>query len=154
VQPCPRSPIGEARLRGESEDTPFQDAFSGADSHWRKDDNSCSYCGSLNNDYLMERLEKGDVEAGPTDKSYKLYVRNKGGEPFRQSYRNCPSDARCKGPDDCDHWVTRNVEEHKFYFQHLTPEQMRRFVELANAGQIAMGYPGYFYTLPFFIRRG
>lgn len=121
---------------------------------WRESDNSCSYCGSLNNDYLMERLERGDVEVGPTDKSYKVYVRNRGGEPFKQSYRDCPVSARCRGPEDCTHWVTREMQEHKFYFQHLTPLQMQRFVELANEGQIAMGYPGYFYTLPFFIKRG
>lgn len=77
----------------------------------------------------MERLERGDVEVGPTDKSYKVYVRNKGGETFGGRH------------------------ETKFYFQHLTPLQMQRFVELANAGQIAMGYPGHFYTLPFFIRK-
>lgn len=140
---------------GMSEDTPFRDPFSGASSHWDQEDNTCSYCGSLNNDYFMQRLETGDVEVGPTDKSYKVYVRNKGGESFKQHYRNCPiKDAGCTGPDDCTHWVTREVEETKFYFQHLTNDQMRRFVELANAGQIAMGYPGYFYTLPFFIRRG
>jgi hypothetical protein len=102
----------------------------------------------------MERLERGDVECGPTDKSYKVYVRNRGGEPFKQSYRNCPPNSACTGPADCAHWVTREVAEHKFYFQHLTNDQMRRFVEMANAGQIAMGYPGHFYTLPFFIRQG
>jgi hypothetical protein len=128
--------------------------MSGVDSHWREDDNSCSYCGSLNNDYFMERLEKGDVEVGPTDKSYKVYVRNSGGEPFKQSYRNCPPNSDCKGPEDCSHWVTRDVEETKFYFQHLTPLQMQRFVEMINAGMIAMGYPGHFYTLPFFVRKG
>lgn len=131
----------------------FKAPFSGEDSHWQESDNTCSFCGSLNNDYLMERLEKGDVECGPTDKSYKVYVRNRGGEPFKQTYRACPMDSSCTGPDDCTHWVTRSVEETKFYFQHLTRDQMRRFVEMANGGLIAMGYPGHFYTLPFFIRR-
>lgn len=124
VQPCPRSPAGEAAQRGEEYDGPFTDMMSGKDSHWRAD-GTCSYCGSMNNDYFMKRLEAGDVEVGPTDKSYKVYVNNRGGEPFSAI---------------------------KFYFQHLTPDQMRRFVELANEGAIAMGYPGHFYTLPFFIR--
>lgn len=39
----------------------------------------------------------------------------------------------------------------KFYFQHLSDEQMTRFIELLNAKKINIGYPGYFYTLPFFI---
>lgn len=130
----------------------FKSPFSGEDSHWHESDNTCSYCGSLNNDYFMQRLEAGDVECGPTDKSYKVYVRNKGGEPFKQSYRGCPPESLCTY-ETCDHWVTRTVEETKFYFQHLTDSQMRRFVELANAGQIAMGYPGRFYNLPFFMRR-
>jgi hypothetical protein len=126
VQPCPRSPAGEYAAAGIEYDGPFTDMMSGKDSHWRKD-GTCSYCGSLNNDYFMERLEKGDVECGPTDKSYKVYVVNAGGEPL-------PTPG-------------------KFYFQHLTRDQMQRFVEMANGGLIAMGYPGHFYTLPFFIRR-
>jgi hypothetical protein len=154
MQPCPRSPIGEAKANGLTGDSPFTDAYSGANSHWDEEDNTCSYCGSLNNDYFMERLEAGDIECGPTDKSYKVYVRNKGGDPFKQHYRNCPPDSPRHMSEDCDHWVTREVQETKFYFQHLTHSQMRRFVELMNAGKIALGAPGYFYTLPFFTRRG
>lgn len=78
----------------------------------------------------MERLERADVEVGPTDKSYKVYVRNRGGELFVNRY------------------------ETKFYFDHFTTVQMQRFVELNNAGMIALGAPGYFYTLPFFVERG
>ena len=32
----------------------------------------------------------------------------------------------------------------KFYFQHLSTDQQKRFIELVNAGQVNMGYPGYF----------
>lgn len=38
----------------------------------------------------------------------------------------------------------------KFYFQHLSTDQQKRFIELVNAGQVNMGYPGYFYVLPYF----
>lgn len=57
----------------------------------------------------------------PTDKSYKSYV-------------SCP-----------------NGGEAKFYFQHLTPEQKKRFVELHNENKIGFEYPGYLYTFPFFM---
>lgn len=114
MQPCPRQ-RNEATLEVQLDHK----------SHWRAD-GTCSYCGSMNNDEFMRRLELGDVEVGPTDKAYKVYVSNRGGEPIKAI---------------------------KFYFQHLTNDQTRRFVELANGGMIAMGFPGYFYTLPFFAKR-
>lgn len=43
--------------------------------------------------------------------------------------------------------------EDKFYFEHLSDEQRTRFLELLNAGRIALEYPGYFYRLPFFLTR-
>lgn len=88
---------------------------------------SCSYCGSLEPDTLMARLELGDIELGPTDKDYKVYVTNKGGAPL--------------------------VRDHsKFYFQHLSDAQMKRYIELHNEKKIHYGYPGYLYTKPFFTR--
>jgi len=44
---------------------------------WR-DDQTCSYCGSLNPDLFMAHLEAGDVSLGTTDKSYKVYVEGLG----------------------------------------------------------------------------
>lgn len=99
----------------------------------------------------MARLEAGDVELGPTDKSYKVYVRNKGGANFKQTSRNCPKDATCTGPADCTHWTTREMDQTKFYFQHLSSDQCRRFVELLNVLKLKFGYPGHFYVTPFFI---
>lgn len=131
---------------------PYAPGLAGLDT-WEADD-TCSYCGSLNPEVLMARLEAGDVELGPTDKNYKVYVHNKSGAQFKQTYRNCPSDSSCTGPRDCTHWVTREVEQTKFYFQHFSVEQQLRFIEMLNAGRIALGYPGYFYNLPFFCRRG
>lgn len=120
---------------------------------WRSDD-TCSFCGSLNPDVLMARLEAGNVALGPTDKSYKVYVHNVGGEPFRRSHRDCPKGSTCTGPNDCAHWVTEEVTQAKFYFQHFSPEQGARFVELLNTKKLKLGYPGHFYALPFFIQKG
>lgn len=117
------------------------------------DDNTCSYCGSFNPDEFMRRLEAGDVELEPTDKSYKVYVRNAGGEGFKHTYRDC-RDAQCSGPDTCTHWVTtRDRERTKFYFQHLSIDQRKRFVDLMNAGSLKLAYPGRFYVMPFFCTR-
>ncbi len=115
-----------------------------------RSDGTCSYCGSVDPDVLMARLEAGDVELGPTDKSYKVYLKNNGGAPFQQSYRDCPSDSKCTGPDDCTHWVTREAGNAKFYFQHLSDEQQKRFIELHNDRKLHIGYPGHFYARPFF----
>lgn len=41
----------------------------------------------------------------------------------------------------------------KFYFQHLAPEQQRKFVELHNLGKLKLEYPGHFYVMPFFMAR-
>lgn len=38
----------------------------------------------------------------------------------------------------------------KFYFQHLSPEQRETFIELYNDKTMKLGYPGHFYTRPFF----
>jgi hypothetical protein len=96
---------------------------------WRGDDNTCSYCGSLNQDWLMDRLEAGTIELGPTDKNYKVYVENAGGEPF--NVHGAP----------------------KFYFPHLSKAQRQRFVEMLNEKKIKIGAPGHFYVLPFFVKR-
>lgn len=117
-------------------------------------DDTCSYCGSLNPATFMARLEIGDIELGPTDKNYKVYVKNHGGATFKQTYRDCPTIDTCKGPGTCTHWVTREVEETKFYFQHLSVDQKKRFVELLNEKKLKIGMPGHFYTSPFFISRG
>ena len=39
----------------------------------------------------------------------------------------------------------------KFYFQHLSSEQRSAFVDLLNGKRLKLGYPGYFYRLPFFV---
>jgi hypothetical protein len=118
--------------------------------HWL-DDHTCSYCGSLKGEDLLARIRAGDILLGPTDKNYKVYVKNEGGQTFKQSYRNCGSE--CAGPESCTHWVTRDMEQTKFYFHHLNEEQQDEFISLYNSKVMKLDYPGYFYNLPFFCRR-
>lgn len=91
---------------------------------WRVD-GTCSWCGSIAPDKFME-LARAGVELGPTDKTYKVYV---------------DAAATARGG-------------RKFYFQHLSEEQRREFVELLRDGKLTIGFPGRFYVLPFFIRMG
>ena len=85
----------------------------------------CSYCGAVSGDSFMAFAEAGG-QLGPTDKGYKVYL-----EP------------------------TEGVQRPgmKFYFQHLSDEQRTRFIELINARTLKIGYPGYFYVLPYFCKR-
>lgn len=134
---CPRRSEGPFRL-------PEED-------NWLGDD-SCSYCGSMNPDTLMARLEVEDVELVPTDKNYKVYVENKGGAKFKMFHsRSCPDD-KCPVAT-CTHWKVDERNGTKFYFQHLSEEQRTRFIELHNDGKIKLGYPGHFYNPPFFTKR-
>jgi hypothetical protein len=94
---------------------------------WREDQ-TCSYCGSLHPDVFMQRLEAGDVVLGPTDTSYKVYVQDHRGTPIG-------------GPAG------------KFYFQHLGEAQRARFIELHNEGRLKLDSPGHFYVAPFFCQR-
>ena len=94
----------------------------------------------------MARVEAGDVELVPTDKNYKVYVHNKGGEKFKFSHSGRMDDLA--GKWSC---TTEERNETKFYFQHLSEPQMKRFVELLNEKKLNIGEPGYFYRRPFFI---
>lgn len=111
-------------------------------------DTSCHYCGSMDADLLMQRLEARDVELEPTDKSYKVYVANRGGLPFFQAHR---TDNDRSGDQANWTWAVREIQQTKFYFQHLSTDQRKRFVELLNQRLLLIGPPGHFYRLPFFI---
>jgi hypothetical protein len=155
----------------------------------KPDDGTCDYCGSLEGDLFMRRIEVGNVVLEPTDKNYKVYVKNDGGEPFTMTYRidkmedrrraaalnakllrevvgtNLPAhlvaDAQAhERGDELDasdqrhwKWETKVQMQAKFYFQHLSPEQRVRFIELLNAKKLKLDFPGHFYRLPFFIAR-
>lgn len=83
---------------------------------------ACSYCGSMPPDAFMAALREG-AEIEPTDKSYKAYL------------------------------TTASGERGKFYYQHLSEEQRHEFLALLNERprRFAIGYPGHFYVLPFFL---
>ncbi len=136
---CPRFEPGPWTFTGECD--------------WEKhEDRTCQYCGSLHPDVLMARIEAGDVRISATDKNYKLYVSNAGGVPFKQTFRNCPPKADCTY-ENCTHWVTRERDTAKFYFQHLSIEQRKRFVDLFNEGKLPFEEGDAFYVWPFFMRR-
>jgi hypothetical protein len=68
------------------------------------------------------RLVEDGATVGPTDKSYKAYVEH-------------PS-----------------LRFGKFYFQHLSDDGKTRFIALYNERKMKLGYPGHFYTKPYFAR--
>ncbi len=43
------------------------------------------------------------------------------------------------------------VVVHPPYFEHLTAEQRKTFIEKLNAGESTLREPGFFYRLPFFV---
>lgn len=81
----------------------------------------------------MKYLKEG-WSLGPTDKNYKAYL----GEPIEPH--------KILDTIEID---SRDVA--KFYYQHLSEDQKREFVDLLNAKKIKIGYPGYLYSRPFFI---
>ena len=66
---------------------------------------------------------KEGVEVVPTDKSYKAYIKF--------------------GPGG----------QSKFYFGHLSEEQMHEFIRMLNNGEVKIAYPRYFYVIPYFIQK-
>jgi hypothetical protein len=138
----------------------------------------CSFCGSLHPDRFMELVREGWV-VGPTDKSYKAYLGKpltdeekaarkaqwmEAGHGIAQAIRDLGAkDGKIPeqiAADVEDEWNTREAplmashgQEAKFYYQHLSEAQRDEFVQLYNSKQMKVGYPGYFYRLPFFCSR-
>lgn len=108
-------------------------------------DGTCSHCGSLDGDALMERLEAGTIFLRGSDKNYKVYLETvEGGPPLLQSSR---VDDDRTGDQSKWKWETREVTHGKFYFMHLSDEQMKRFVELWNEKRIKHSL----YVMPYFM---
>lgn len=111
-----------------------------------RDDGTCSYCGSLDGDLLMERLEAGTVKLAGSDKNYKTYLETvEGGPPLLQTTR--VDEDHSSDPSNWV-WETKEVNHGKFYFMHLSEAQMQRFVELWNARRILHSL----YVLPYFMK--
>lgn len=156
-------------------DIPFKMAGPGQDSWTTRaglvgQPTGCSYCGSLPGDQFMDAVRAGR-EIGPTDKSYKLYL--KVPHPAPGSLRLVSSGT---GPASGRPWsdLTRaekdliksehslfpknrkegfytfatwgELTEAKFYTHHLTEEQGWEFYRLWKQQRIAWGYPGHAYT--------
>lgn len=128
---CPRG--CETPLRGE--------AIWGADE-------CCSFCGSLNPNVFMERIENGTLLLEPTNKNYKVYISpHKDSIPLKQSVRE---GFQGENPSEWN-WTLKDVDYGKFYFQHLSDEQMKKFVELLNRKEVKFNLVRGFTVLPFFI---
>jgi hypothetical protein len=132
----------------------------------------CSYCGSIHPDDVFMAVAE-NVEFGPTDKSYKVYVHlpnPKAGQTIQVGSESGPAYNIVTGEPnkpDLTLWerVTGRYDRKimgkasatlfaKFYFQHFDDEQQQRFINLLNARAVNIGFPGHFYALPFFIKRG
>lgn len=108
------------------------------------EDGTCSYCGSLDGAAFMERLEAGTIFLSGSDKDYKTYLRTvEGGPPLLQSTR---IDDDRTGDQTKWVWETKEVNHGKFYYMHLSVEQMQRFIELWNERRIKHSL----YVLPYF----
>jgi len=131
--------------------------------HGRKGPRFCSYCGSLHPDDFMAVAREGGGVLGPTDKNYKVYVTIESVQytPTSTVYTNGKKEKTTKLP--------RQTAQLKFYFQHLSDDQRREFVDLYNARPrrtydenmgfiqaegtgMLIGYPGYLYSGAFFMR--
>lgn len=136
LQVCPRA-VDDGRSMFRFENRPAEDK-------------TCDYCGSMMGDDFMARLEAGDILLGVTTKTYKVYVRNNGGAPFLGSHR---VDEAHTADQSQWKWTTVEREQSKFYFQHLTGDQQKRFVELLNANRIKFDGGYRFNPLPYFVAR-
>lgn len=139
-------------------------------------DGNCSYCGSISPETFFDAIEQG-CELGPTDKSYKVYVDLIEENPDEMKVVSAITHDPTSGGFGGSDWVpadpevlrrsgwgggnstykwmllrpkgpTRNA---KFYFEHLDRDGQDRFMDLLNGGLINIGYPGYFYSRPFFV---
>lgn len=137
---------------------------------WEKD-GTCSYCGSLSPEKFFEALDK-NCELVPTDKNYKVYVEipnpQAGQEwPLMSSFSDEPpsgdgwlqvtDELRQKYfLDDGKKWIKLSkmsaTDQAKFYFMHLSEEQMQKFIDIYNEKKLHFAFPGYFYVSPYFMR--
>lgn len=164
MQPCPRqaeSAVMQVQLQHQS--------------HWRED-GTCSYCGSISPEQVFASIEEG-FHLTPTDKNYKVYVERRNPHAGKPSIRSSSNGK--EQPNWGTGWikvteenikslptlvltprvgdwvkvgVESEMEEVKFYFQHFSEDDKRKFIELLNAKRIRLRTPGFFYRLPFFCR--
>ena len=129
----------------------------------------CSYCGSLHPDDFMSAVKCGN-RLTPTDKNYKAYIQIKnpvaGNEcvistssgPVMNLYTkefNIPDPTADEIAANRYERKTMGVEPEftrvKFYYSHLTEEQMIDFIDYYSNNK--MNVSNDFYVLPFFMGR-
>ena len=116
----------------------------------------------------LERNADGSVAAEP-DEQPTLHELRQAHSERRFTYKTLDGVLRCTycgsvHPDDfmerveAGESVTPTDKDYKtyiggqkFYFDHLSVEQHKAFVELVNAKRVAFETPGRFYVLPFFM---
>lgn len=145
------------------------------ESHWR-DDGTCSYCGSLNPDILFAAIEAGTAELGATDKNYKLYVTLPYDKPDELVYAGSTNAQLTDEEVKAGGWLKADAEaasrwgftlkyttfytlrphgprrNSKVYFQHFSPAQKQRFIELHNLKHLRFAPGDGLYVWPFFMR--
>lgn len=132
----------------------------------------CSYCGSMDPEDFMNAVRTG-AEIGPTDKSYKLYVKGLPTDPDelwcagkashpQPGYRPYSELTKAEKAAVRKDWVydveegyyglfhMKDSVEGKFYTQHLSEEQGWEFDRLWKEHKIVWGMPGAPYV-PLFI---
>lgn len=156
--------------------------FSGEDEWRDRDGTGyqrCSYCGSLHPDQFIEWTQKG-AALTPTDKNYKVYIDlpdPRAGQPCVLTSASGPQqplgdkwvkvtpeniktlpldDYQRKNYNDGQHYVVveprGSIFWGKFYFMHLSEDQMRAFIDAYNAHTMTFKEPGHFYVWPYFMR--
>lgn len=130
TQRCPRrdeQPNPEAYSDG----TPTPDKWQ----NW-SGNSTCSYCGSMHPDDFMIVARLGNIDLGPTDKNYKVYV---GNTKFYFQH------------------LSENQKREFVGLYNMRPRRQYNVNDLSfkivadGGGKMVVGYPGRFYVLPFFM---
>ena len=136
------------------EGSPFKDDGPNIDTF--REDDTCSYCGGVNPDTILELIRTGKVEIGPTDKDYKIYLRSiDDSNIFKIRHR---TDSDSTGDKSKHVWVTEERNHAKAYFYDFSKDQKIEFLRLynlkvtdpANISAMKIGAPGHFYVKPYF----
>jgi hypothetical protein len=145
--------------------------YGGSSAFWKKT-GSCSNCGSISPERFFQAIEAG-YELGPTDKNYKAYI-NVENEALGK-YWVCGSATYAASgyvqltEELCEEFALgsydrqkigdyvsieqhKQIDHEKFYFQHLDEAGKTKLVDLVNDKKINFSRPGYFYTLPYFMK--
>lgn len=151
---CPRR-IEDGRADASS---PFVGSGQNLDSWQNREGNKvCNYCGSIQPAKVFEAIDAG-MPIGTTDKSYKIYVDLPGdGKKRSRGSANYPAPGYKKVPFKKE-WrepaKPTTTFHGKFYFQHFSADDQKRFIDYMNNKKIKFAGDFGFYVMPFFATRG